>query len=131
VADWSLEVPYAELKAHLNIKTPTPAPKPPPLQAPAAQPATVATAPQPVQAASGSGVLTVTADLAAEVKKAGAFLPHVSRWYFENKWRGATLAPPGSLERRAQIEEAIKKQAIEVYTYQDTKGRDTEGLRAK
>jgi len=55
-----------------------------------------------------------------ELEDAETKLPQVSRWYFENRWRGKTLPPPGSVERKKLIEDAISQKFIEEFSPSST-----------
>ena len=68
-------------------------------------------------------------EVISELQIACGILPEVSRWYFENKWKGSALPSPGSIERTTAISKAIESGAVETYTYIDKKGRPTEGIR--
>jgi uncharacterized LabA/DUF88 family protein len=55
---------------------------------------------------------------------------HLSRWFFENRWRADSPCPPaGSAERAAAVEGLIASGEVIVYEYDDAKCRTTEALR--
>lgn len=70
-------------------------------------------------------------DVLAELTKACSKLPHVSRWYFEQRWRGLSMPPQQSEARRNAVAQAIADSVVETYEYDDSKGRRTQGLRPK
>lgn len=85
--------------------------------------------PIPAAACDTSGALTAVGQaLLDEIRQAQVQLAYVSRWYFTNKWRGATM-PADALVRERLIEELVAAGALEAYTATDAQGRGTQAIR--
>ncbi|MEW5825485.1 MAG: NYN domain-containing protein [Candidatus Bipolaricaulota bacterium] len=101
--------------------------------APASRTATAspaATLPAAPPSTAWAGGPTAQSTIAAELTKAEGRLPWVSRWYFENRWGGVGLPPPGSPERAAAVQAAVQNAEIEEYEHPDRLGRATTALRS-
>jgi len=111
-------------------------PKAASLASPAAQPAQTTSTPVTIATAFpsrtvSSGPIVGGSSLLAEIRRVQSMMPDVSRWYFENKWTSAVLPPTGSPERLSLVQDAIIDQTVELYSYIDKRGRQTQGLRPK
>ncbi len=108
-----------------------PAPARPPVESVASTKPDSASTASPVLPAVGEKAASITSSLIREIRMAATQLPNISRWYFENRWRGKSLPPCGSPERLAIVNQGVVDGVIEEYTYEDSKKRSTNGIRER
>ena len=91
--------------------------------------------PRPVRPALGRVATRPTPELAldralAELQRAEARLPHVSRGYFVMRWKSHAL-PPAGQEREALVQQMLDAGLIEEFEVTDGEGRQVVAIRSR